>query len=56
MLVGDRHHDIEGGAINGVPVAFVTWGFSWPHESEGAIAVAADAAELRTILLAEDSE
>ena len=56
VLVGDRHHDIEGGAINGVPVAFVTWGFSWPHESEGAIAVADDAAGLRTILLAEDSE
>jgi len=51
VLVGDRHHDVEGGAEHGVPVVFVRWGFSWPHESEGAAAVADDVAALRAILL-----
>lgn len=56
VLIGDRHHDVEGGAVHGVPVVFVRWGFSWPHESEGAIAVADDVAQLRGILLAEDAQ
>jgi phosphoglycolate phosphatase len=51
VLVGDRHHDVEGGAAQGVPVIFVRWGFSWPHESEGAQAVVDDVAQLRSLLL-----
>lgn len=51
VLVGDRHHDIEGGAETGVPVVFVTWGFSDPAERDGSVAVADTPAELRTILL-----
>lgn len=51
VLVGDRHHDVEGGAARGVPVIFVRWGFSWPHESEGAQAVVDDVDELRALLL-----
>lgn len=51
VLIGDRHHDVDGGAANDVPVVFVTWGFSWPHESEGAQAVATDPATLRSLLL-----
>lgn len=54
VLIGDRHHDIEGGAERGVPVVFVTWGFSWPHESEGAQAVVHDVSQLRSLLLIED--
>lgn len=54
VLIGDRHHDVEGGAVHGVPVVFVTWGFSWPHESEGAQAVVDDIAQLRRLLLVED--
>ncbi|WP_125129872.1 HAD hydrolase-like protein [Microbacterium sp. 10M-3C3] len=55
VLVGDRHHDVEGGAEVGVPVIFVQWGFSWPHEAEGAQASVADAAQLqRLLLLPED--
>lgn len=54
VLIGDRHHDVEGGAAHGVPVIFVRWGFSWPHESEGAAAVVETAAELRALLLIED--
>lgn len=55
VLVGDRHHDVEGGAAHGVPVIFVRWGFSWPHESEGAQAVADDVDELRSLLLLDDA-
>lgn len=54
VLIGDRHHDIEGGAAHDVPVIFVRWGFSWPHESEGAQAVVDDASQLRALLLVED--
>ncbi|MFI8633086.1 HAD hydrolase-like protein [Microbacterium sp. NPDC077663] len=54
ILVGDRHHDIDGGAANGVPVIFVRWGFSWPHESEGAQAAVDTIVELRRLLLTEE--
>ena len=51
VLIGDRHHDVEGGAANGVPVIFVRWGFSSPHESDGALTTIDDIAQLRAILL-----
>ncbi|MDE0547580.1 HAD hydrolase-like protein [Microbacterium sp. C7(2022)] len=54
VLVGDRHHDVEGGAEHGVPVIFVRWGFSWPHESEGAQAAVDTIDELRALLLLDD--
>lgn len=54
VLVGDRHHDIDGAAEHDVPVIFVRWGFSWPHEAEGAQAVVETVDELRTLLLVED--
>jgi phosphoglycolate phosphatase len=56
VLVGDRHHDVDGGAVHGVPVIFVRWGFSWPHESEGASAVADDIHDLRALLLPAASD
>ena len=56
VLIGDRHHDVEGGAANGVPVVFVRWGFSWPHEADGAQAAVDDVAQLRRLLLFEDSD
>ncbi|MCR2813053.1 HAD hydrolase-like protein [Microbacterium sp. zg.Y1090] len=55
VLIGDRHHDVEGGAEHDVPVIFVRWGFSWPHEAEGASAVVDSVAQLRALLLVEDS-
>lgn len=55
ILIGDRHHDIDGGAANGVPVIFVRWGFSWPHESEGAQAAVDTMVELRRLLLTEEA-
>lgn len=51
VLIGDRHHDVDGAAANEIPVIFVRWGFSWPHESEGAQAVVDDVASLRDLLL-----
>jgi phosphoglycolate phosphatase len=54
VLIGDRHHDVEGGVANDVPVVFVRWGFSWPYESEGAQAVVDTPEELRRLLLVAD--
>ncbi|MGP3533532.1 HAD hydrolase-like protein [Microbacterium sp. RD1] len=54
VLIGDRHHDVEGGLAHDVPVIFVQWGFSWPHEAEGAQASVATADELRALLLVEE--
>jgi len=51
VLVGDRHHDVEGGNANGVPVIFVEWGFSDAHEGDDAAFRAASADELRALLL-----
>lgn len=51
VLIGDRHHDIEGAREHDVPVIFVRWGFSWPHESEGAQAAVDTAEQLRDLLL-----
>ncbi|WP_243228380.1 HAD hydrolase-like protein [Microbacterium sp. CIAB417] len=51
VLIGDRHHDVEGGAANGVPVIFVEWGFSDPVEGDDAAFRAANVGELRSLLL-----
>lgn len=56
VLIGDRHHDVEGGAENGVPVIFVRWGFSWPHEADGAQAAVDDVDGLRALLLIPDAD
>ena len=56
VLIGDRHHDVEGGAAQGVPVIFVRWGFSWPHEADGAQAAVEDVDQLRALLLLEDAD
>jgi phosphoglycolate phosphatase len=50
VLIGDRHHDVEGGNANGVPVIFVEWGFSDPHEGDDAAFRAASVSELRALL------
>jgi len=55
VLIGDRHHDVDGGAAQGVPVIFVRWGFSWPHEADGAATAVDDAAQLRALLLIDDA-
>jgi phosphoglycolate phosphatase len=55
VLIGDRHHDVEGGADNDVPVIFVRWGFSWPHEAAGSQAAVDTVDELGRLLLLEGS-
>jgi phosphoglycolate phosphatase len=54
VLIGDRHHDVEGGAVHDVPVIFVRWGFSWPHEADGAQAAVDEVDQLRDLLLFEE--
>jgi len=54
VLIGDRHHDVEGGTAAGVPVIFLRWGFSAPEEAQGAEAVVDTADELRALLLVDD--
>ncbi|GAA4266111.1 HAD hydrolase-like protein [Frondihabitans peucedani] len=50
VLIGDRHHDIEGAAAHGVPTIFVEWGYGSTSEQAGAVAVAADTDELLELL------
>jgi phosphoglycolate phosphatase len=51
VLVGDREHDIEGAAANGVPTIFVDWGYGSAAEQAGSIAVAHTPVELQHLLL-----
>ena len=51
VLIGDRHHDVTGGNANDVPVVFVEWGFSEPHEGDDAAFRVSTADELRALLL-----
>jgi phosphoglycolate phosphatase len=50
VMVGDRHHDVDGAAHHGVGTVFVRWGYGRPDEADGALAVAADATELARLL------
>lgn len=52
VMVGDRHQDVAGAMANGLDCIGVTWGFARPGELEaaGAVAVVANAAELRAKL------
>ena len=50
VLIGDRHHDVEGAAHHGVPTIFVTWGYGAPAEAAGAVAVVDTPAELLALL------
>jgi phosphoglycolate phosphatase len=51
VLVGDREHDIEGAAANGLPTIFVGWGYGSVAEQVGSVAVAPTPADLRQLLL-----
>jgi phosphoglycolate phosphatase len=51
VLVGDREHDVEGAAANGVPTIFVDWGYGSVAEQAGTIAVAHTPTELQQLLL-----
>lgn len=51
VLVGDREHDVSGGAANGVPTIFVDWGYGTDAEAAPALARAANPDELTRLLL-----
>ncbi len=46
VMVGDRHHDVEGAAAHDVPTIFVRWGYGDPAEEAGAIGIAQTPAQL----------
>ena len=49
-MIGDRIHDIEGAAANGIPTIYVTWGYGSPAESAGAVDIVDTPAELFPLL------
>ncbi|MDR6867889.1 phosphoglycolate phosphatase [Microbacterium resistens] len=51
VLIGDRHHDVEGASPFGIPVLFADWGFGEPSEAEGAVAHVATPTDLLPLLL-----
>ncbi|MGL3148825.1 HAD hydrolase-like protein [Microbacterium sp. A82] len=53
VLIGDRHHDVEGAAEFGIPVIFSEWGFGDSVEGDPAAFRAADPAALQPLLLHE---
>jgi phosphoglycolate phosphatase len=50
VLIGDRHHDVDGAAHHGLPTIFVTWGYGSPAEAAGAVAVVDTPDELLPLL------
>lgn len=51
VMVGDRKHDVEGAAANGVPTIFVEWGYGSIEEQLGAIEVVESPNDLVPLLL-----
>ncbi|MCU1638386.1 MAG: haloacid dehalogenase [Microbacteriaceae bacterium] len=51
VMVGDRKHDVEGAAANGVPTIFVEWGYGSPAEHVGTIEVVQAPEQLVPLLL-----
>lgn len=53
LMIGDRRHDVEGAAANGIPAAGVLYGYGSRKELEnaGAAHIAEDLAGLRRLLL-----
>ncbi|MGO3767869.1 HAD hydrolase-like protein [Microbacterium gubbeenense] len=51
VLIGDRHHDVDGATDHDVPVIFARWGFGSSAEEAGAQHVVDTPAELRVLLL-----
>lgn len=56
VMVGDRSHDVDGAAANGLPCVGVRWGFAVPGELEtaGALRIADNPAHLGCMLTADD--
>jgi phosphoglycolate phosphatase len=54
VMVGDRHHDVDGAAAHGVPTIGVGWGYAEPGELAGARLVVSDLDELAAALRGDD--
>ncbi len=50
VMIGDRLHDVEGAAANGVPTIFAAWGYGHEGEAAGSTAVATRPAEVADLL------
>lgn len=50
VMVGDRHHDVDGAGEHGLPTVLVAWGYGRPGEEDGAHAVVRHADELARLL------
>jgi phosphoglycolate phosphatase len=50
VMVGDRHHDVDGAGAHGIPTVGVGWGYAEPGELHGARLVVADLEELVSAL------
>jgi phosphoglycolate phosphatase len=46
VMVGDRHHDVDGAAAFGIPTIGVAWGYAGPGELAGAAKIVAGVDEL----------
>jgi phosphoglycolate phosphatase len=54
VMVGDRHHDVDGAAEHRVPTVGVAWGYAEPGELAGAVALVPTPDALRELLLGEE--
>lgn len=55
VMVGDRHHDVDGAAEHGVPAIGVAWGYAEPGELAGARVVVPDLDALFAALTGDDA-
>ncbi len=51
IMVGDRHHDVDGAAEHGVATVGVRWGYAEPGELHGSRALVSDTEELGDLLI-----
>lgn len=51
VMVGDRHHDVDGAAAHRIPTIGVGWGYGLPDELIGAALVVPEIAALEAALL-----
>jgi phosphoglycolate phosphatase len=54
VMVGDRHHDVDGAAEHGVPTIGVGWGYAEPGELDGALLVVPDIPALAAALRSDE--
>lgn len=50
LMIGDRHYDVQGSKVHGVPATYVTWGYGRLGEELDAVAVVTTLDELRSVL------